>query len=305
MTMNDSASANNRPFQDYDQPSRFYNTRLSPRDAWFGATVAAWFHGLGMLLELAIIRNIPGVSATPAVISATVALMLLVVLYSRRKTPSVQLASIIYLINSASVVTVLILTNVQFATLEGNWVPFQAAKLGCLIAAMVAPEFWVGLLSILAYCLGSVLQFEFFFPAEVKAQVSAAEPWATLAFGLAGVLSLVYRFRRIQLEQEVARIQAQSFAIQRLASAFLNIRDLMNTPLQVIELSTGLLRNRNQPPKPLLDRIERSVESLREINGVLVEHEKEIGWQAKTQSKNSPLAGDSTPAGVKPDGSGF
>ena len=282
MTMNDSVSDNNRPLPDSDRVPRFYNTRLSPRDAWFGATVATLFHGLGMLLELAIIRKISAVSARPAFISAIVALLLLMVLLIRRKTPSVKWASVIYLVNAASVVTVLLLTNLRFATSEANWEPFQAAKLGCLIAAMVAPGFWVGLLSILAYCLSSLLQFEFFFPPEVKALVADAEPWPILAFGLAGVLALVYRFRRIQLEQEVARIQAQSFAIKRLASAFLNIRDLMNTPLQVIELSTGLLRNTNQPPKPLLDRIDRSVESLREINAVLVEHEKEIGWQSKT-----------------------
>jgi hypothetical protein len=260
---------------------RFYNVRLSAPVAWFGATMAVLFNGLGMLLEVAIIREVHGVSVRPPAISGVVALILLLALFIRRKRPSVKWAARIYLVNSAAVSMALLMTNVQFAVSERNWVPFQASKLGCLIAAMVTPEFWVGLVSILAYAIGSLVQFEFFFPPQIKARVDAAEPWPIIAFALGGVFALIYRFRRVHLEQELAQTQAQNFAIRRLASAFLNIRDLMNTPLQVIELSVNLLRKSEEPPKPILDRIDRSVQNLREINSVLIEHEKEIEWQAK------------------------
>jgi len=264
-----------------DRSVHFYNVRLSAQSAWFGATVAALFNGLGMLLEFAIIRKHPDVSARAPAISAIVATILLLLLFVRRKTPSVKWAAIIYLVNSAAVSFALLSTNTQFAATEKHWVPFQAAKLGSLIAAMLAPEFWVGLVSILGYTFGAVIQYEYFFPLEVRARVDSAEPWPVLAFGLAGVLALIYRFRRVQLEQELAQIQAQNFAIRRLASAFLNIRDLMNTPLQVIELSVDSLRKSDRAEKPVLDRIDRSVQNLREINSVLVEHEKEIEWQTK------------------------
>jgi len=234
-----------------------------------------------MLLEIAIVRKIPSISTKPAAISGFVGLLLLIMLFIRRKTPSVQWASFVYMINTASVVTVLLLTNRQFAVLERNWVPFEATKLGCLVAALVAPGFWVGLVSILAHFLSALVQFEVFFPSEIKAQVATAEPWPMLAFALAGVLALVYRFRRAQLEQEIARIQAQNFAVKRLAHVFLNIRDLMNTPLQVIEFSIDLLRKSNDPNKPIIDHIDRSIQRLREINSVLIQHEKEIDWQAK------------------------
>ena len=62
---------------------------------------------------------------------------------------------------------------------------------------------------------------------------------------------------------------------------FLDIRDRMNTPLQVIELSVDVLRNSRQPTDQTLDRIDRSVESLKNINSMLVEHEKEIEWEAE------------------------
>jgi hypothetical protein len=260
---------------------RFYNVRLSERDAWFAATIAVLFNGLGMLLEYAIVRKNPGIPGRPLAISAIVAVILLLVLLARRKRPSVKWAALIYLVNSAAVTFVLVSTNLQAAITQKHWVPFQANKLGCLIAAMLAPEFWVGLVSIFGYALSAVLQFDYFFPPEIQTRVDTAEPWPIIAFALGGVLVLIYRFRRVKLEQELAQFQAQVFAIRRLANAFLNIRDLMNSPLQVIELSVDALRKSDESQKPVLDRIDRSVQNLREINSVLVEHEKEIEWQAK------------------------
>jgi hypothetical protein len=264
-----------------DPGARFYHTRLPEREAWFGVTMAALLNALGMMVEVVIIREIPGISAEPAALSALVALILLLLLFLGRKTPSVRWAYVAYSVTTVSIVTAFLLTDLQFATSIRNWVPFQESKLGCLAAAMVAPGFWVGLLSILAFCLSATLQLVFFFPPEVKQRIAALEPWPTLAFGLAGVLSLIYRFRRAQLEQEVARFQAQNFAIKRLARIFLSIRDRMNTPLQVIELSVKMLRKSSQSPEQTLDRIDRSVEQLREVNSLLVRHEKEIEGEAK------------------------
>ncbi|HEX4997028.1 MAG TPA: hypothetical protein VFY29_02315 [Terriglobia bacterium] len=256
-----------------------FDVHLSDRDAWFAATLAAVLNGIGMLLEMAIILTIPGVPIAPAAVSASAAALLLMALFIGRKTPSVRWASVIYSMTTVSVVTVLLLTNLKFAEMESNWSPFQTHKLGCLAAALLAPGFSVGLLSIAAYGLSAVIQLLFFFPDDVKMAATPSEPWPMIAFILAGVLALVYRFRHVQLEQEIARTQAQNFAIKRLASAFLNIRDLMNTPLQVIELSVDLLRQAREPAAPALDRIDRSVQNLREINSVLVQHEKEIEWQ--------------------------
>ena len=130
---------------------RFYNVRLSDRDAWFGATAAGLLNALGMLLELAIVRKTPGVSAQPAALSALVGFLLLLVLFVRRNRPSVKWAAVIYLLNTGAVIAALVATNLQFAMFSRHWEPFQASKLGCLIAAMIAPGFWVGLISILAH----------------------------------------------------------------------------------------------------------------------------------------------------------
>ena len=263
---------------------RWYKVRLSEREAWAGASIAALFNSLGMLLEIALDRKIPGISPIPAVVSASIGVALLALLLIGRKRPSLLWASVAFSVNTASVVTALLLTNRQFAVLESNWVPFQASKLGCLIAALLAPEFGIGLLSILAYALSALLQFEFFFPPELKASVASAEPWPIFAFGLAGIFALIYRFRQAQLEQDLAEIQAQHFAIRELTKAFLNIRDLMNTPLQVMEFSVQVLRKSNEVPTPVVDRIDRSVQSLKQVNMMLVQHEKEIERQANRQT---------------------
>jgi hypothetical protein len=122
------------------------------------------------------VRNVSGFSTLPAAISGSVGLLILAVLFIRRKTPTVEWAYALYLINTASVNIALLSTNLQFAVSVRNWEPFQASKLACLIAAMVAPGFRVGLLAILGHALGSFLQFVFFFPPEIKAQVADIEP---------------------------------------------------------------------------------------------------------------------------------
>jgi hypothetical protein len=60
---------------------RFYHVRLSDRDAWFSAAVAALFNALGMLLEIQISRRTPGMSAKLPALSALVGLLLLLMLF--------------------------------------------------------------------------------------------------------------------------------------------------------------------------------------------------------------------------------
>jgi len=258
----------------------FYQVRLPDQDAWFAATAATLFNGTGMLLDLVLSRKILGVPAKPLVVSSVIGFVLAILLFASRKTASVKWASISFSINTASVLTALLWTDLQFARAEPHWVPFQATKLGCLVAAMLAPAFWVGLLNILAYTFGALIQFEYFFPDHFRV-LASAEPIPILAFGLAGIVGLIYRFGRVRVEQELARIQAQNFALKRLTHAFLDIRNRMNTPLQVIELSIDLLRNSCDCPKTFLDPIDHSLQGLREINSVLVEHEKRIDLQTR------------------------
>lgn len=153
--------SNSRHEQHSERTACFYNVRLSASDAWTGTTIAVLFNALGMLLEMGIIQKTSGVSTGPAAISVAVALVLLAALLMMRKNPSLRATWVIFALNTISVATVLLFTNSAFAASDRNWSPFQASKLGCLVAAMIAPEFWVGFMSIMAYCLSSVVQYLF------------------------------------------------------------------------------------------------------------------------------------------------
>src|SRR5215468_8357457 len=108
MTINDPVSTNSGgDGRRSTQRLSFYNVVLSDREAWFGVTIAALFNVVGMLLELAITREVPGVAERPSVAAATVGVILLIVLFIRRKTPSVKSANVVYLINTAEIVTAL------------------------------------------------------------------------------------------------------------------------------------------------------------------------------------------------------
>src|SRR5262249_3126267 len=59
MTPNDQIAENDaiQRKRHAERTVRFYNIRLSERDAWFGAIAAALFNALGMLLELVIVKS--------------------------------------------------------------------------------------------------------------------------------------------------------------------------------------------------------------------------------------------------------
>jgi hypothetical protein len=167
-----------------------------------------------------------------------------------------------------------------FAAGDKSWVPFQASKLGAMVAGLLAPGFTIGLVGIGLHAGSSVVQF-LSFPREMQAPWIGEEPWATLAFGLAGVFVLVLRFRIRQLEMERIEAQAEAEATRRLALSFLELRDLMNTPLQSIELATALLREEIDEGDPIPDLIERSSEKLRQIAEMLKRYEHAIEWPGR------------------------
>ena len=252
---------------------RFYNASLPLQSAWLGTIVAVSLNAVGMLIELKIGSNVAGMPKWPAVGSSIVGICLFVILMVRRKNMTLRLATIVYLINCLTVVTCLLFTNPYYALAVKAWHPFQAAKLGCLIAALIAPGFWIGMIGISLYALTSVTQFVLW-PDQIKEKIALGEPWAMLAFSLAGFFALIYRFRMVELK-------ALEAASHHLASVLLKFRDLMNTPLQTIEISTNLLRDQPEHKAEILDSIGRAVLRLREVNSALSQYEKDIDWKVE------------------------
>ncbi len=262
-----------REQREFASKNHFYNAQLAPADAWTSTAVAALINFFGMILQLGI-QDVPNLPYLPMLVSAGVGGIVFLLHLRNRKNPRNSSSYVFYLINLAAVFTALFILNPYFAAGPKPWVPFQANKLGCFVAAVIAPGFWVGALSISMHSLGSAVQY-LYFSSELKARVAYAEPWASLVFGVVGFLALVYRFRRVVLENEltIARVNAQ--ADHRMAQAFLMIRDRMNTPLQVLELGVSMLRSHTKPEKETLDQIERAAHCLQELNQLLNKPELE------------------------------
>jgi hypothetical protein len=252
--------------------------QLQTQNAWTATAVAASIHVAGMMLELLLGRTLPSMPIWPSLASATLGAVLLVVLLLRRKAATIRVCSWLFLINSIAIAAALFVTHPYYAALGQKWVPFQANKLGCLITALLAPSFWVGLASIATMAGLAVFQF-YLFPGEVRENLAVGEPWTTAAFAMSGVILLWYRLKRMEMERLLVVMHAEAAAIRDTARTFMRLRDLMNTPLQTIELSIEILRRKQGGLEPTLARMKSALKRLRKLNGLLAKYEARLNWE--------------------------
>jgi hypothetical protein len=212
---------------------------LRARSAMRGATAAAALNVVGMGLDYLIGRSTPGMPWWPNAASALVGVSLLALLWARCHKPSVALGSLAFLVNTATIVTVLWVTSAHYAE-SRQWIPFQANKLGAITVPLLIPELWVGIVGVLAYSGSAVLQYYLFDPA-IRNGISFGEPGASIGFGVFGVVLMIYRWRWSAKERRLAHVQAEAAALDQLAHTLLAVRDLANTPLQTIELTVAFL----------------------------------------------------------------
>jgi hypothetical protein len=234
--------------------------------AWTSAVWSCALNVLGMPLELLVGRGVPDMPNWPAYASMALGLVLFAVLMARRRGLSARWCSTAFVVNALSIVVALWIRDDAYARVHDHWAPFQANKLGGLVVALLAPELWAGVVCVVAYA-GSALAHWALFPPAVRHHLAVGEPWPTIIFGLFAFVLLGYHVRRLALEREVTRVHA-----------VLAVRDLANTPLQIIELSASLLRAGTADPETNLDRIDRAAARLRDLNQILAEQEAAPGW---------------------------
>lgn len=257
-----------------------FKVSLSPRSAWVETVIAAAINSTGMILELSIGREVAGMPSWPAWVSAAAGGVILLILFTIRANPKPRMVSTLFLINTLFVVMALYMRDPYFAR-TGVWIPFQENKLGGLIVALLAPSFWVGLAGIAAHVGCSLLQYQFFSP-EIKLGVAVDEPLATVGFGLAAVFIFVSRWRRIQCEADAQRSSAEAAAAKNIARMVLHLRDLMNTPLQTIGISTYMLREKSGSDEVALKGIEKALDRLTELNDEMQRYEDNPPWKTDT-----------------------
>lgn len=249
---------------------------LPERDVRMATATAAAFNLLGMPIDLLLFRNEPNASPWPEIGSMAVGAVILSALALGRFLGRPSAVRTLFFVNGLAVALALSLIVPYFAAFPRPWLPFQGFKLGALVAGMLAPGFAAGLLTIVVTVGLPMAQIPAL-PAVLRSQVSPVEPWALFAFGLAAAFILVHRLRVRALEIRAREALAESEARRRLAAAYLELRDLMNTPLQSIELATVLLQT-PQDRKPgdeaaILEALRRSSERLAAISRELKKFE--------------------------------
>jgi len=251
--------------------------------AWRTVTAALLLHIGGMPIDMLVARSVPGTPLWPEAVSIGIGALLLGALFVRRKHRTERFADVVFLLDVVAIAGALWLTNPYYAESGRPWVPFQANKLGMVTVALLAPEVWVGLLSIAIYSGASVVQMQLFSEAAL-ARFAIGEPMASIAIGMFAAVLLVYRLRRLALERELVRARTEEQSMATFAMTMLAIRDLSNTPLQTIAFASAAARIEYPEATLALDRIDSALAEIKAIGERLREYEQSITWVSGEES---------------------
>jgi hypothetical protein len=240
------------------------------KSAWRGALVAALLNALGSPLELLIGARTPGFPSWPSLLSSAAGFLVAGYLIARRRSVGVREAGLAFVLNNAAIQWCLWIGNDHFALAGAHWSPFQANNLGCLAAAFLAPEIWSGAIVIVGFAGSAIVQY-LLFPPDIQNRLPLGQPWPTLVYGIFGIVLLGFFMRRRAMEVAVLRSGIEKTALQHLARRSMAIRDLANTPIQTIELTSAILRTRRPDLAPELDRIDRALSRLHDLNALLAD----------------------------------
>jgi hypothetical protein len=226
-------------------------------------------------IQILIARHVPGVPYWPAIVSSAMGILLLATMASVRKRRSLAIASAIFFVNALVTLWAISVDNQHYAISGAPWAPYQANKLGSLAAALLAPQWWVGVAAIAGYVLGAVLQLAAL-PDSERLLVASGEAWIMAAYGIFALAVLAFRSRQQDLERKLVRANAEADAYARFARTLAAVRDLSNTPLQIIRFSAALIRREEASPSVPIERIDRAVDSLAELSRMLERYEREF-----------------------------
>jgi hypothetical protein len=166
------------------------------------------------------------------------------------------------------------------ARLGQPWCAFQEYELSCLtVATLAPPRIWAGLFGIALFAGTACVQFAMFGPAE-RSCVAGGAIEGVLAFGVFAVVLLFFRVRSGRVAAEATRALEEARMMKRWSRAVAAIRDLANSPLQVLTLEAEVLRQKHPEVGEHAQRIGRAMERLNELNSLLVTDSGEVSFDA-------------------------
>ena len=252
------------------------------RVAWQRTAAALVINVVGMPVDIAIGRSVPGVPFWPSLGAMMISGALLAILMHFRRKMTIRLAASIFVLHNVGIVSALWITSGYYTQGLASWMPFQANKLGALIVAVLAPEQWSGLLSVGLFIGAALVKASTLRDSPSLAPLLAIEVWTLVIFGVVGAVMVVYRTRGDRLRDELVAAQTKSHALGALAQRLLAVCDLANTPLQILELNLPLLKKAE--PRESVLRVERAIARLRKWHNILDREAVQLTWSSEAES---------------------
>jgi hypothetical protein len=161
---------------------------------------------------------------------------------------------------------------------------FMAYKLAAFMAAIIAPyPFWIGYLIMAVTMVAPVVQY-FLMPDALRQAFSVQEPWLTTVIGAMALFVLVHRMRALAAERAMVRVHADKNTSDQIARLFLAMRDLTNTPLQSIALTSALLEQEHLDRHEAARHLDKALARLRELTAVLAKYDHVVDWSTTEAS---------------------
>lgn len=169
------------------------------------------------------------------------------------------------------------LSQARFGAFEG----FKAVALAVATLAPFRPALCYG---VVGACAITPVAVYAVMPAPMRANLPVEAPWTVLVYPMLAAGILMYRVRALRTEREVIRAHARREHLERFAKVSLAYRDLVNSPLQTIELLCGVLRRQHPESQEILDHLRKSASRLTAMGDMLSRTEHQIVWTSKEEA---------------------
>jgi hypothetical protein len=214
-------------------------------------------------------------------VSIAWALGLLGFLIPQRKHPSLAAGRIVFaLIPIPALPTFWLLAHDRAAHGHPLEIHFREALTSIIVAVVTPPRAAISIALIAAF---SVESFILFWEGQTSHWWSW-QPWTNFLYACCTMGIALYQAHRQRREVAMIVELEQAAALQRLTRAYLAVRDVVNTPLQILQVSLSLLSTRNPEASDLTRTMQRSVERLNELNHLLAAEASAMDSQPGAES---------------------
>jgi hypothetical protein len=151
--------------------------------------------------------------------------------------------------------------------------PLLRQRAAMLIVALLTPrQLWLAVLMIAAFAVESCS--EYWIPGlGATKNFGPHEPWITLGTAAFAIWIAYSRAKLLNREQALEKRLREAREAARVARLALAVRDLANTPLQVLELQLALLEAHPQLVSQRTAPIRRALTRLKKLNRILADYQ--------------------------------